>query len=145
MCSLINRSGLSNLHHLPFYLDQRNFHSSPQNSQQGPQKNSENDPNKPKKDNDDDDKDKISSLLAKAFLWMLTAYMVIAIISLMFPSSSQPEIVRYVSWNEFLYQMLTKGEVEEIIVRPDMDLVTIILHDGAIIKGKRVRVDHSKL
>lgn len=46
--------------------------------------------------------------------------------------------MRYVSWNEFLYQMLAKGEVEEIVVRPDMDIVTIILHDGAVIKGKRV-------
>jgi spastic paraplegia protein 7 len=35
--------------------------------------------------------------------------------------------------------MLAKGEVEEVIVRPDVDIVTIILHDGAIIKGKRVR------
>jgi spastic paraplegia 7 len=34
--------------------------------------------------------------------------------------------------------MLAKGEVEEIIVRPDLDIVTIILHDGAIIKGRRV-------
>nr|KAH0808194.1 hypothetical protein GEV33_014597 [Tenebrio molitor] len=97
----------------------------------------EDDKNKPNKD-DDDDKDKISSLLAKAFLWMLTAYMVIAIISLMFPSSGQPEVVRYVSWNEFLYQMLAKGEVEEIIVRPDIEIVTIILSEGAIIKGKKV-------
>ncbi|KAJ8956005.1 hypothetical protein NQ318_006279 [Aromia moschata] len=69
---------------------------------------------------------------------MLTAYMVIAIISLMFPSSSQPEVVRYVAWNEFLYQMLAKGEVEEIIVRPDIEIVTIVLYDGAIIKGKKI-------
>lgn len=41
------------------------------------------------------------------------------------------------SWNEFLYHMLAKGEVEEIIIRPDLDIVTIILHDGAIIKGKQ--------
>lgn len=34
--------------------------------------------------------------------------------------------------------MLAKGEVEEIIVRPDIDIVTIILYDGAVIKGKRV-------
>lgn len=42
------------------------------------------------------------------------------------------------SWNEFLYQMLAKGEVEEIIVRPDVEVVTIILQDGAIIKNKKV-------
>jgi hypothetical protein len=49
------------------------------------------------------------------------------------------KVVRYVSWNEFLYQMLAKGEVEEIIVRPDIEIVTIILSEGAIIKGKKVK------
>jgi spastic paraplegia protein 7 len=136
VCSLIHRSGLTNLNHLPYHLDKKYYHISPQNCQQSSRK-PEDDKNKPNKD-DDDDKDKISSLLAKAFLWMLTAYMVIAIISLMFPSSGQPEVVRYVSWNEFLYQMLAKGEVEEIIVRPDIEIVTIILSEGAIIKGKKV-------
>lgn len=34
--------------------------------------------------------------------------------------------------------MLAKGEVEEIIVRPDVEIVTIILYDGAVIKGKKV-------
>lgn len=36
--------------------------------------------------------------------------------------------------------MLAKGEVAEIIVRPDVDIVTIVLHDGAVIKGRRM--DH---
>ncbi|KRT82847.1 hypothetical protein AMK59_3148 [Oryctes borbonicus] len=137
VCSLIKRSGLNDLNKLPYYLNQRNYHTTPSRCQQQPSQN----PNDPKKDpnKDDDEDNKISSLLAKAFLWMLSAYMVIAIISLMFPSSNQPEVVRYVSWNEFLYQMLAKGEVEEIIVRPDVDIVTIILYDGAIIKGKKVR------
>ncbi|XP_063910310.1 paraplegin isoform X2 [Zophobas morio] len=137
VCSLIQRSGLQNINDLPFYLNRRDLHSSqPHQQTPGPGKPGD-DKNKPNKD-DDDDKDKISSLLAKAFLWMLTAYMVIAIISLMFPSSNQPEIVRYVAWNEFLYQMLSKGEVEEIIIRPDIEIVTIILYEGAIIKGKKV-------
>ncbi|KAF2901674.1 hypothetical protein ILUMI_04517 [Ignelater luminosus] len=139
VCSLIYRSGLKNIEDLPFYLNVRRFHSATPLSQHQPSE-KPGDPNKGPKKDDDDDKDKISSLLAKAFLWMLTAYMVIAIISLMFPSSNQPEVVRYVSWNEFLYQMLAKGEVEEIIVRPDVEIVTIILHEGAIIKGKKV--DH---
>ena len=39
--------------------------------------------------NDDDEK---KGMLAKAALWMLTAYMFIAIISLLFPSSNQPEV-----------------------------------------------------
>jgi len=49
-------------------------------------------------------------------------------------------VTRYVSWNEFVHHMLAKGEVEEVIVRPDLDIVTIILHDGAVIKGRRVNI-----
>lgn len=69
----------------------RDFHSSPQKYQQ-PNNQNPNSDKKPKKDEDEDNK--LSSLLAKAFLWMLSAYMVIAVISLLFPSSNQPE-VRY--------------------------------------------------
>lgn len=36
--------------------------------------------------------------------------------------------------------MLAKGEVEQIIVRPDIEIVTIILYDGAVVKGKRVSI-----
>lgn len=38
--------------------------------------------------------------------------------------------------------MLAKGEVEQIIVRPDIDIVTIILYEGAVVKGKRVSTIH---
>lgn len=91
--------------------------------------------NNGKKNNDEDER---KGMLAKAALWMLTAYMFIAIISLLFPSSNQPEFARFVSWNEFVHHMLAKGEVEEVIVRPDMDVVTIILNEGAIVKGKKI-------
>ncbi|KAH9361865.1 hypothetical protein HPB48_003726 [Haemaphysalis longicornis] len=67
----------------------------------------------------------------------MTAYIVITLMSLLFPTSNQPDVLRYVSWNEFYHQMLAKGEVEEIIVRPELDLVTIYLHDNAIIKGRK--------
>nr|CAH7757725.1 unnamed protein product [Callosobruchus chinensis] len=134
--TLLKRSGLGNIAQVYSVLNARGFHTSTPRCQEPPKPGGG--PNGPKNGKDDDDKDKISSLLAKAFLWMLTAYMVIAMISLMFPSSSQPEVIRYVSWNEFLYQMLAKGEVEQIIVRPDIEIVTIILHEGAVIKGKRV-------
>lgn len=33
--------------------------------------------------------------------------------------------------------MLAKGEVKELIVRPEYDIVTIVLHEGAVVKGKR--------
>lgn len=54
------------------------------------------------------------------------------------------QIARYVSWNEFVHQMLAKGEVEEVIVRPDLDIVTIILYEGAVIKGKKVSKTYFK-
>lgn len=41
--------------------------------------------------------------------------------------------------------MLAKGEVQEIIVRPDVEIVTIILHEGAVVKGKKVRKKRSYL
>lgn len=43
----------------------------------------------------------------------------------------------FISWNEFVHQMLAKGEVQEIIVKPELDLVTIVLHEGAVIKGRK--------
>ncbi|KAF6207663.1 hypothetical protein GE061_016110 [Apolygus lucorum] len=99
------------------------------------------DPPNDDKNKKNDEGEKLSSLIAKAFLWMLTAYMIVATLSLMFPNNNQNEIFRYVSWNEFLHQMLSKGEVDEIIVRPDMEMVTIILYEGAVVKGKKV--DHN--
>ncbi|XP_044766234.1 paraplegin [Coccinella septempunctata] len=121
--ALLKRSGLQD------YQQLRHIHSSCKRYQNQS-------PNNNKKPSDED-KDKITGLLAKAFLWMLTTYIVVAIVSLIFPGSNQPEVVRYVSWNEFLYQMLAKGEVEQIIVRPDIEIVSLVLHEGAIIKGKK--------
>lgn len=36
--------------------------------------------------------------------------------------------------------MLAVGEVAEVIVRPDVDIVTIVLQEGAVVKGRRM--DH---
>ncbi|XP_037823031.1 paraplegin [Lucilia sericata] len=93
-------------------------------------------PNGNKNDNDD----KIKSVLTKTIMWMFTIYMFVAFISLlMTPRSERPEgSTRYVSWNEFVHHMLSTGEVKELIIRPDMEMITIILHDGAIVKGRKV-------
>ncbi|CAG0895619.1 unnamed protein product [Darwinula stevensoni] len=112
----------------------RKFHTTVTAFNNGPYPN----PNRKPDKNDEDDDNKISALLAKALLWMLTAYLFIVAFSLLFPSTNNPENVRYVSWNEFVHHMLARGEVEEIIVRPDTEIVTIILHEGAVVKGKKV-------
>jgi len=48
----------------------------------------------------------------------------------------------YLSWNEFCYQMLARGEVERIIITPGTNVVQVILHDGAIINGQRPFLRH---
>lgn len=97
---------------------------------------SNNNKNNNNKRNDDDEK--VMSLLTKAVLWMLTVYLFVTFVSLLFPSKNNPETgTRYVSWNEFVHHMLAMGEVKELIIRPDMEMVTIILHDGAIVKSRR--------
>lgn len=88
--SLLHRSGLRTTHQLSNYLHVRGIHSTGSAPQQQQRPPNNRDDKKPSKDDDDDSK--ISSLLAKAFLWMLTAYMLIAIVSLLFPSSNQPEV-----------------------------------------------------
>ncbi|KAL3859902.1 hypothetical protein ACJMK2_010086 [Sinanodonta woodiana] len=49
--------------------------------------------------------------------------------------SSSPN---FISWNDFYYELLSKGEVERVIIRLDEDLVTILVYPGAIIKGRKV-------
>ncbi|KAH8388793.1 hypothetical protein KR200_004361 [Drosophila serrata] len=94
------------------------------------------DPNKNNNENDE----KMRSVLTKAVLWLFTIYMFVAFFSLLItPRSDRPEgSTRYVSWNEFVHHMLAVGEVKELIIRPDMEMVTIILHDDAVIKGRKV-------
>ncbi|OTF72720.1 paraplegin-like protein [Euroglyphus maynei] len=87
--------------------------------------------------NNNNNKDDDKKLMAYGLVWMALGYTMITLVSLMFPPANKPDVLRYVSWNEFYYQMLSKGEVELIVVKPDLDLVTIYLHEGAIIRGKK--------
>jgi len=68
---------------------------------------------------------------------MALFYVAISLLSMLFPPANKPDMLRYVSWNEFYHQMLAKGEVELIVVKPELDLVTVYLYEGAVIKGKR--------
>lgn len=86
--SLLQRSGFSP-HAFPLSNVSRNIHTSAARYQEKPQ----NDGDK-KPDNEDDKK--MPSILTKAFLWMLSGYMFIALLSLLFPSSSHPEVSTYI-------------------------------------------------
>ncbi|EDW00100.1 paraplegin [Drosophila grimshawi] len=110
--------------------------SSAGSSSSGDSSNPSSNNNNNKNENDE----KMRSVLTKAVLWLFTIYMFVAFISLLItPRTERPEgSTRYVSWNEFVHHMLAVGEVKELIIRPDMEMVTIILHDGAVIKGRKV-------
>lgn len=97
-------------------------------------------PPNPNNNKNNENDEKMRSVLTKAVLWLFTIYMFVAFISLLItPRSERPEgSTRYVSWNEFVHHMLAVGEVKELIIRPDMEMVTIILHEGAVIKGRKV-------
>ncbi|XP_055682914.1 paraplegin [Lutzomyia longipalpis] len=91
------------------------------------------------KKGNNDNEEKMMSVLMKTALWIATIYIFITILTMAAPGRDRPETgTRYVSWNEFVHHMVASGEVKELIVRPDLEMVTIILHDGAIVKGRRV-------
>lgn len=66
------------------------------------------------------------------------------VIMQLFPRNTSSQVLFedsiYISFNEFIYQMLAKGEVEKIIVRPDISMIAVVLHDGAVIKNRKA--DH---
>lgn len=43
-----------------------------------------------------------------------------------------------ISWNDFVHEMLAKGEVSRVQVVPESDIVEISLHPGAVIFGRPV-------
>ena len=47
---------------------------------------------------------------------------------------------RFISWNEFVTDMLSRGEVKQIIVLPETETAIIHLYPGAMIKGNPVKV-----
>ncbi|CRK90142.1 CLUMA_CG003858, isoform A [Clunio marinus] len=84
----------------------------------------------------DPDKEKFMAVISKT---LFTMFLIFTFLSLMVPPKNRPEnATRYVSWNEFVHHMLAVGEVREIIVHPDLEMVTIILYDGAVVKGRRL-------
>ncbi|XP_050436947.1 paraplegin-like [Adelges cooleyi] len=91
--------------------------------------------------NDKDGKkpdDPMNPIMMKVIMGVLSTYIMLYCLSLLLPNPSNPEDMRYISWNEFVHLMLAKGEVEEIIAHPDLDIVTIRLHEGAVIKGRKI-------
>ncbi|XP_011148234.2 paraplegin isoform X2 [Harpegnathos saltator] len=86
-------------------------------------------------DKEPDQNEEMKVFLRK--LSMLTVCISIFLIALKQQIDSNIEPILSVSWNEFVYNMLAKGEVEAIFVNPNIEYVKILLHEGAIIKGNK--------
>ncbi|KAI3388926.1 hypothetical protein SNEBB_006751 [Seison nebaliae] len=73
-------------------------------------------------------------LLSVGLLGMVSYYL----LQLLFMEEEYDESNRiYVSWNEFHSQMLSKGEVQRIVVHPEEEVAIVYLHPGAILHGKK--------
>ncbi|KAJ8687520.1 hypothetical protein QAD02_023314 [Eretmocerus hayati] len=133
--SLLIRSGLVKLPNLNQISISRHFTTSCMKLQQTPNEPSS-DSNKNSKKNDNDKK----AAMIKLSILTMISYVVLLSLLYSVPSKDggkNEESPRFVSWNEFVHQMLVKGEVKQLVVRPELEMVTIVLHDGAIIKGKK--------
>ncbi|CAD5113086.1 DgyrCDS2278 [Dimorphilus gyrociliatus] len=91
-----------------------------------------------KQDNESDkeqpnDKMPMGSRLMMIF-WLGTIFYILYKLQ----SSEDTNLFKFVSWNEFVREMLTKGEVDEIIVRPEVEIAFIKLHPNAVVKGRPV-------
>ena len=90
--------------------------------------------NQKKKPEDEDD---FTTLMYRALRLVITSYVIIAVLALLSPDDKR-ERLRPISWTEFVNRMLSKGEVQQIVVQPDFNRVTIHLHEGAVINGHPV-------
>ncbi|KAM8876844.1 mitochondrial inner membrane m-AAA protease component paraplegin [Synchiropus picturatus] len=61
---------------------------------------------------------------------------ILVIIFLSFVFNSLNTNSRNISWNDFINEMLAKGEVSRVQVVPENDIVEIYLHPGAVIFGR---------
>uniref|UniRef100_T1JVY2 AAA+ ATPase domain-containing protein n=1 Tax=Tetranychus urticae TaxID=32264 RepID=T1JVY2_TETUR len=97
--------------------------------------NKEKDPEKEKEDPEKNKKDdqKVYMFAHSVLSMFLIGYLLYAM-----QSDPQGEVnMGFISWNEFYHLMLSTGEVKQLTIRPDRNMVIVQLHDGAIIQGKR--------
>lgn len=64
-----------------------------------------------------------------------TLFVIAVIMSLLNALSSSGGSI---SWNDFVQEMLAKGEVQRVQVVPESDVVEVYLHPGAVVFGRPV-------
>lgn len=124
---------LINHHYLLKCSSCRNFSTTPKFKQKQDDGNN----NQSKRDDEDPLKLIIMSLIKYTIAFVIALYLARHI--------TQPHILSigdgmgHISWQEFVHEMLAKGEVQEITIHSDIKRAEITLHRGAIIKGQRAR------
>lgn len=74
--------------------------------------------------------------IPKGLLVVLAAITLWEILVVQRRSNTDRENIKLISWNEFYHNMLARGEVARITIRPELNMVVVHLHEGAIIKGR---------
>ncbi|XP_044014936.1 paraplegin [Aphidius gifuensis] len=109
-----------------------NDDKSKSSSEKGPK-----DPDQDQRQNANDQRAAVIKLfLLTAFIYGLFVYP----LRRLGGSDTGETVTPFISWNEFVHQMLAKGEVQEIIVKPEMDWVTVVLYEGAVVKGNKTKM-----
>ncbi|XP_064129700.1 paraplegin isoform X4 [Loxodonta africana] len=98
------------------------------------QKNKDNDKSGAKTPEDDEEEGKRKEREDQMYRERLRTLFIIAVVMslLNFLSSSGGNI----SWNDFVNEMLAKGEVQRVQVVPESDVVEVYLHPGAVVFGR---------
>uniref|UniRef100_A0A8D3CJS5 Mitochondrial inner membrane m-AAA protease component paraplegin n=1 Tax=Scophthalmus maximus TaxID=52904 RepID=A0A8D3CJS5_SCOMX len=122
---LRNPVGLVNL------LGATNFFSTSQSKQE---KKESNEP-KGKTPEEDEEEKKRREQEEKMYRDRLVTLVIISLIFTLLNSISS-SIGGNISWNDFVNEMLAKGEVSRVQVVPESDIVEIYLHPGAVIFGR---------
>ncbi|XP_032671394.1 paraplegin [Odontomachus brunneus] len=124
-------SNISTFNFSPKFDNIRYFNTTCNNSnKQSPKESGSENPDKEPNKNEE-----LIVLLRKLSIVIMLLYVFLFALRQQIDTNVEP--LASVSWNEFIYHMLSKGEVEAILVNPAIEHVMILVHEGAIIKGTR--------
>uniref|UniRef100_A0A8D2DPL3 Mitochondrial inner membrane m-AAA protease component paraplegin n=1 Tax=Sciurus vulgaris TaxID=55149 RepID=A0A8D2DPL3_SCIVU len=98
------------------------------------QKNKDSDKSKRKASEDDEEERRRKQREDQMYRERLRTLLVIAIVMSLLNSLSSSG--GSVSWNDFVKEMLAKGEVQRVQVVPESDVVEVYLHPGAVVFGR---------
>lgn len=108
--------------------DEKNYEKKPKKKKAPNQKQSDQD--------DEDEKQKRNLRMMAQFFAALT---LLSTLTLLLGKEGEPREndAVFITWNEFVSQILSRGEVRRITVRPETHIATIYLHDNAVISGRK--------